>query len=182
MDWLFMILKHFMGLTYYGVNWKIMGLTSRGRTHCGVKPLASIYYTHTETVIILVAFLFLIFNLSKKASLNTKRRQSSSDKKHNLSLRLVLYPISEMFFIFFKRKTLREKLSLLSVCQAALQVPIKVGNLGVNRTHLCGLWLDISFFSLVKTIIGSSDWLELNCVWKFKAQFFGEYFSVMLTI
>ena len=41
-------------------------------------------------------------------------------------------------------------------------------------------WLDVSFFSRVKTIVHSSDWLELICVSKFTTQLFGEYFSVCI--
>ena len=72
-------------------------------------------------------------NLSKKAgfniSLSLNERQSSSDKKHNKSLRLVL-------FIPFR--------------EAVLQAEIKGGNFGVKLTHLCGFWLEKSFFSYVK--------------------------------
>ena len=41
-------------------------------------------------------------------------------------------------------------------------------------------WLDVSFFSRVKSIVHSSDWLELICVSKFTTQLFGEYFSVCI--
>ena len=150
-------------------------------------------------------------NLSKMAgfniSLSLNERQSSSDKKHNKSLRLVLFfpfrsvfrRLSTVFFIdsetnetiplyfrnvfhfFLARKTLWVKLFSLNVCEAALQAAIKGGNFG---TKLCGFWLDVSFFShvkkhrsrfwldvsfssRVKTIVRSSDWLELICVRKF---------------
>ena len=118
-------------------------------------------------------------NLSKMAgfniSLSLNERQSSSDKKHNKSLRLVLFfpfrccfacslpfslstakqtklfhSISEMFFTFLARKTLWVKLFSLNVCEAALQAAIKGGNFGAKLTHLCGFWLDVSFFSHVK--------------------------------
>ena len=85
-------------------------------------------------------------NLSKMAgfniSLSLNERQSSSDKKHNKSLRLVLFipfrccfagslpfslstakqtklfhSISEMFFTFLARKTLWVKLFSLNVCK-----------------------------------------------------------------
>ena len=89
-------------------------------------------------------------NLRKMAgfniiSLSLNERQSSSDKKHNKSLRLVLFfpfrccfagslpfclstvkqtklfhSISEMFFTFLARKTLWVKLFSLNVCKAAL--------------------------------------------------------------
>ena len=154
-------------------------------------------------------------NLSKMAgfniSLSLNERQSSSDKKQNKSLRLVLfipfrccfpgslpfslstvkqtklfYSISEIFFTFLARNTLwvLKKLFSLNVCEAALQAAIKGGNFGAKLTHLCGFWLDVSFFSRVKkhrswfwldvsffsrvkTIVRSSDWLELICVRKF---------------
>ena len=35
-------------------------------------------------------------------------------------------------------------------------------------------------FSRVKTIVRSSDWLELICVRKFATSLFGEYFSVCI--
>ena len=85
--------------------------------------------------------------------------------------------------LFFTRKNLWEKLSSLNVCEAALQgalqAPIKGGNFGAKLTHLCcSFWLDVSFFSLVKIIVLSSEWLELICVWKFATKLFAEYFSV----
>ena len=61
-----------------------------------------------------------------------------------------------MFCTFFTRKTLREKLFSLNACEAALQeryklqAPIKGRNIGVKLTHLCGFWLDVSFFSRLK--------------------------------
>ena len=67
------------------------------------------------------------------------------------------------------------------------------GNFGVNP-HACGFWLDVSFFSHVKkktfailmgrivsffrhvkSIVRSSEWLELICVWKFTSLLFSEY-------
>ena len=122
-------------------------------------------------------------NLSKMAgfnisfSLNERQsvRQSSFDKKHNKSLRLVLFfpfrccfagslpfslstvkqtklfhSISEMFFNFLARKTLWVKLFSLNVCEVALQAAIKGGKFGAKLTHLCGFWLVVSFFSHVK--------------------------------
>ena len=93
-------------------------------------------------------------NLSKMAgfniSLSLNARQSSSDKKHNKSLRLVLFfpfrccfagslpfslstvkqtklfhSISEMFFTFIARKTLWVELFSLNVYEATLQAAIK---------------------------------------------------------
>ena len=107
-------------------------------------------------------------NLSKMAgfniSLSLNERQSSSDKKHNKSLRLVLFipfrccfagslpfslstvkqtklfhSISEMFFTFLARKTLWVKLFSLNVCEAALQAAIKGENFW-RETHT-PLWL-----------------------------------------
>ena len=135
-------------------------------------------------------------NLSKMTgfniSLSLNERQSSSDKKHNISLRLVLFIpfrccfagsppfslstvkqrklfhyISKMFFTFLAKNTFWVKLFSLNVCEAALQATIKGGNFGAKLTHLCGFWWDVSFFSHVKTIVRDSDWLELMCVRKF---------------
>ena len=115
-------------------------------------------------------------NLSKMAgfniSLSLNERQSRSDKKHNKSLRLVLFipfrccfagslpfslstvkqtklfhSIFEMFFTFLARKTLWLKLFSLNVCEATLQAATKGWNFGSKLTHLCGFWLDVSFFS-----------------------------------
>ena len=153
-------------------------------------------------------------NSSKMAcfniSLSLNERQRSADKKHNkikayvsfcLSLSAVVSRLSTVFFIdsetketiplhfrnvfhFLARKTLWVKLFSLNVCEAALQAAIKSGNFGAKLTHLCGFWLnvsffshvkkhrprfwlDVSFFSRVKTIVRSSDWLELIYVRKF---------------
>ena len=118
-------------------------------------------------------------NLRKMAdfnkSLSLNERQSSFDKKHNKSLRHVLFipfcccftgslpfslstmkqtklfhSISEIFFTFLARKTLWVKLFSLNVCEAALQTAIKGGNFGAKPTHLCGFWLAVSFFSHMK--------------------------------
>ena len=147
--------------------------------------------------------------------------KSSSDKKHNISLRLVLFflfrccfagspqfslstvkqtklflSISEMFFTFLTRKnSFRETFLLECVRSGAQQAARKGGNFGAKLTHLCGFWLDVSFFSHVKkhrsrfwldvsffshvkTMVHYSDWLKLICVSKFTTQIFGEYFSV----
>ena len=103
--------------------------------------------------------------------------KSSSDKKHNISLRLVLFflfrccfasspqfslwtvkqtkpfhSISEMFFIFLARKNSSRKTFLLECVQSgAQQAARKGGNFGTKLTHLCGFWLDVSFFSREKT-------------------------------
>ena len=49
-------------------------------------------------------------------------------------------------------------------------------NFGTKLAHLCGFWLDISFFShmkkyRVKSIVRSSDWLELICIWNLRHSF-----------
>ena len=129
-------------------------------------------------------------NLRKMAafniSLSLNEWQSSSDKKHNKSLRLVLFvpfrccfagslpfslstvkqtklfhSISEMFFTFLARKTLWVKLFSLYVCEAALQAAIKGGNFGAKLGHLCDFWLDVLFFSHVKKH-RSRFWLDVS--------------------
>ena len=107
-------------------------------------------------------------NLSKMAgfniSLSLNERQSSSDKKHNKSLRLVLFipfrccfagslpfslstvkqtklfhSISEMFFTFLTRKnSLRKTFLLECVRSGAQQAARKGGNFGAKLTRL---WL-----------------------------------------
>ena len=115
-------------------------------------------------------------NLSKMAgfniSLSLNERQSSSDKKHNKSLRLVLFfpfrccfagslpfslstvkqtklfhSISKMFFTFLARKTLWVKLFSLNACEVALQASIKGGNFGAKLTPLWLLIGRIIFFT-----------------------------------
>ena len=159
--------------------------------------------------------------------LSLNRRQSSSDKKHNLSWHLVLFfsfccffshfptvffidsktnetiPLQfpRCFSLFFYekntlRKTLWENLFLSNVCEVLckLQVPIKGRNFGVKLTHLCGFWLDVSFFShmkkhhwrflldvsffsRVKTIICFFDWLELKYDTAFWSVFLSMYIN-----
>ena len=133
-------------------------------------------------------------------------RQSSSDKKHNISLRRFLFfplpllfrRLSTVFFIdsetkeailshfwnvftFLTRKnSLRKTFLFECVWSGAQQAARKGGNFGAKLTRLCDSWLDVSFFSHVKTIVHSSDWLELICVSKFTTQLFCEYFSVCI--
>ena len=101
--------------------------------------------------------------LPKLCSATLNGRQRRSYKKHNISLRLVLFflfrcffagslqfslstvkqtklfhSISEMFSTFLTRKTLRQKLLSFNVCEAALQAARKGGNFGAKLTHLCG--------------------------------------------
>ena len=117
------------------------------------------------------------------------------DKQHKLSLRLVLFfhlrccfagslqfssltvKQTKLFhsnfrdvFHFFTRKTLREKLFSLNVCEAALQAASVYKRREFRRETHTPLWLLIGriiLFSSVKTVVRSSDWLELICVRKF---------------
>ena len=103
-------------------------------------------------------------------------RQSSSNKKHNVSLGLVLFfpfcccftsspqfslstvkqtklfhSISEMFFTFLTRKSSLRKTFLLEYVRSGAQQAARKGrNFSVKLTHLCGFWLDVLFFSHVK--------------------------------
>ena len=118
-------------------------------------------------------------------SLSLNERQTSSDKKHNKSLRLVLFipfrccfagslpfslstvkqtklfhSISEMFFIFLRRKTLWEKLFSSNVCKAGLsKLEEKAGILARNsHTYLASDWT--YHFSLMwKNVVRNSDWM-----------------------
>ena len=110
----------------------------------------------------------------------------------------LFHSISEMFFTSLTRKnSLRKTFLLECVRRGAYQAARKGVNFGAKLTYLCGFWLDVSFFShvkkhrsrfwldvsffsRVKTIVYSSDWLELVCVSKFTTQLFGEYFSVCI--
>ena len=119
-------------------------------------------------------------NLSKMAgfniSLSFNERQSSSDKKHNKSLRLLLsFPfrccfagslpfslstvkqtkllqsISEMFFTFLARIALWVRFFSLNVCEAALQAAIKGGNFGAKLIHPVASDWTYNFFHTWKT-------------------------------
>ena len=109
-------------------------------------------------------------NLSKMASFNISlslnERQSSSDKKHNKSLRLVLFfpfrccfagslpfslstvkqtklflSISEMFFIFLARKTLWVKLFRSMCAKRRCKLQLKAGILaGNSHTPVASDW------------------------------------------
>ena len=108
--------------------------------------------------------------------LSLTEMQSSSNKEHNKSLRLVLFfpfhccfagslpfslstvkqmklfhSISEMFFTFLMRKTLWVNLSSLNVCEAALQAAIKGGNFCETHTPLWLLIGCIVFLTHEKT-------------------------------
>ena len=128
-------------------------------------------------------------NLSKMAgfniSLSLNERQSSSHKKHNKSLRLVLFfpfhccfagslpfslstvkqtklyifhSISEMFFTFLARKALWVKRFSLNVCVAALQAAIKGGNFGAKLTLSVAFDWTYHFTYTRKNIVRDSDW------------------------
>ena len=98
-------------------------------------------------------------------------------------------------FPFFSEKNSLSKTFFVECVRSG--AAIKGGNFGAKLTHLCGFWLDVSFFShvkkhrsrfwldvsffsRVKTIVHSSDWLELICVSKFTTQLFGECLSVCI--
>ena len=109
-------------------------------------------------------------------------RQSSSDKEHNLSLRLVLFfpfpllfswlstylfidrEIQETiplrfpwcFSVFFTRNTLRER------CK--LRAPIYKAWILARMSHLTCDWT-YHFSHTWRNIVRSSDWPELICVW-----------------
>ena len=165
-------------------------------------------------------------NLSKvtgfNISLSLNERQSSSDKKRNKGLRLVLfipfrccfagslpfslstvkqtklfYSTSEMFFTLLARNTLWVNFSrwmCANECAASCNnrrefrrethtpLWLLIGRIIflTREKHRSRFWLDVSFFSRVKTIVRSSDWLELICVRKFATSLFGEYFSVCI--
>ena len=73
----------------------------------------------------------------------------------------LFHSISEMFSTFLARKTLGVKLFSLNVCEAVLQAAMKGGNFGAKLTHLCGFWLDVSFFSHVEKH-RSRFWLDVS--------------------
>ena len=108
--------------------------------------------------------------------LSINERRSSSDKKYNKSLRLVLFfpfrccfagsylflyrqwnkrnystPFPKCFSIFLARKTLWVKLFSLNVCEAALQAAIKGGNFSETHTPLWLLIGRIIFLTREKT-------------------------------
>ena len=108
-------------------------------------------------------------------------------------------PFLKCFSLFWREKKSLRKTFLLECVRSGAQQPTrKGGNFGAKLTHLCGFWLDVSiflqvkktsfviligriiFFLRVKTIVHSSDWLELICVSKFTTQLFGECLSVCI--
>ena len=64
----------------------------------------------------------------------------------------LFHSISKMFFTFLMRKnSLRKTFLLKCVRSGAQQAARKGGNFCAKLTHLCGLWLNVSFFSREKT-------------------------------
>ena len=85
-------------------------------------------------------------------------------------------------FHFFRRKILWKKLFLLNVYKAAstykcqefwhethtpLWLLIRRIMFSQVKKHRSRFLLEVSFFFMCKHHLRSSDWLELNCVWKF---------------
>ena len=63
----------------------------------------------------------------------------------------LFHSVSQMFFTFLTTKnSLRKTFLLKCVRSGAQQAVRKGGNFGAKLTHLCGFWLDVSFFSHVK--------------------------------
>ena len=134
--------------------------------------------------------LFSMHNIS----LNLNERQSSSDKSTTkayvsfcLSLSAVVSPALYCFlyrqwnkrnystpfpkcFHFYSEKNSLSKTFSLNVCEAALQAAIKGRNFGAKLTHLCGFWLDVSFFSHVKKH-RSRFWLDVSFFSRVKTSF-----------
>ena len=133
-------------------------------------------------------------NITRRIWLN----KLSSDKKfkYKLTSRSVFSPfavklsyrLSSIFFIdseIYKTIPIQfprffslfyKKNSTLSGLFFWMQAPKNGENFGTKLAHLCGFWLDISFFShmknyRVKSIVRSSDWLELICIWNLRHSF-----------
>ena len=76
----------------------------------------------------------------------------------------LFHSISEMFLIFLTRKKLFEKNFSPRMCakrRSASCNSRRGGNFGAKLTHLCGFWLDVSFFSHVKKHL-SRFWLGVS--------------------
>ena len=133
-------------------------------------------------------------NITRRIWLN----KLSSDKKfkYKLTSRSVFSPfavklsyrLSSIFFIdseIYKTIPIQfprffslfyKKNSTLSGLFFWMQAPENGENFGTKLAHPCGFWLDISFFShmknyRVKSIVRSSDWLELICIWNLRHSF-----------
>ena len=103
------------------------------------------------------------------------------DKETNETIPLHFWNV----FPFFNEKKLFEKNFSPRMCARRRSASCKKRReFCAKLTHFCGFWLDVSFFShvkkhrsrfwldvsffsRVKTIVRSSDWLELICVRKF---------------
>ena len=107
------------------------------------------------------------------------------------------FPRKKLYLIVFSRGISAKQLAKRGRCK--LQEPIEGRNFGAKLTYLCGFWLDVSFFSQlkkrsfatmmgrfnfffsrVKNIVRSSDWLELICVWRFFISFQWVYLSIYI--
>ena len=91
------------------------------------------------------AYVSFCFSLSTVVSPALYRFHYRQWNKQNYSTLFL-----KCFSLFLTRKTLWVKLFSLNVCEAALQAAIKGWNFGAKLKHLCGFWLDVSFFSHVK--------------------------------
>ena len=131
-----------------------------------VQNLSSVYFSLAKFQLVSCNLSFIMIwqmpfthKLPKLCQATLNGRQKRSYKKHNISLRLVLFSpfrcffagslqfslstvkqtklfhsIFEMFSTFLIRKTLREKLFSLNVCEAALPAARKGGNFGAKLT------------------------------------------------
>ena len=106
------------------------------------------------------------------------------------------FPRKKLYLIVFSRGISAKQLAKRGRCK--LQEPKKAGILARNshtsvafdwtyhfshnwKKDLSRLWLDVSvFFSRVKNIVRSSDWLELICVWRFFISFQWVYLSIYI--
>ena len=104
------------------------------------------------------------------------------------------FSTKKLYLIVFSRGISANQLAKRGRCK--LQEPIESRNFGAKLTYLCGFWLDLSFFSQlkkrsfatmigrfnlffsrVKNIVRSSDWLEL---WHLRMKIF-HIFSVSIS-
>ena len=113
----------------------------------------------------------------------------------------LFHSISEMFFIFLKRKNSLRKTFLLQCVRSGTQQAGRKGrNFGAKLTHFFGFWLDVSFFShvkehrsrfwldvslfffsRVKTIVHSSDWLRTHlCIKIYNTTFWWVFLSMYI--
>ena len=76
----------------------------------------------------------------------------------SLALYRFLYRQWNVFHFFSKNNSLSKTFLVKCVRSGTALAAIKGGNFGVKLKHLCGFWLDVSFFSHVKIIVHNSDW------------------------